>query len=161
MSRFQKKLAEFKEYLRTHDGGYPMQSGPYIHPLGLWVRNIRAAMKNTGDKKEGVYVLSAEQIDSLNAIDFVWSGSYSNQKRSARFYEIVRNEKAEASRSDAELNEAPLLKIIIEKFDGMMLAMARVEEKLANLEAQGHADRVIGEWSEEMPLLLTDNMEEV
>jgi hypothetical protein len=118
-------------------------------------------MKNTGDKKEGVYVLSAEQIDSLNAIDFVWSGSYSNQKRSARFYEIVRNEKAEASRSDAELNEAPLLKIIIEKFDGMMLAMARVEEKLANLEAQGHADRVLGEWSEEMPLLLTDNMEEV
>ena len=83
-----------------------MQSGPYIHPLGLWVKNIRAANKATADEKEGVYVLSAEQIDSLNAIDFVWSVGTKNQKRSARFYEIVRNEKAEESRSDADFNEA-------------------------------------------------------
>ena len=55
----------------------------------------------------------------------------------------------------------PILKILIEKVDGMMLAMARVEDKLANLEAQGHiADRVFGEWSEEMQSL-TDIMEEV
>ena len=55
------------------------------------------------------------------------------------------------NRLGIELNEAPLLKSLIEKVDGMMSAMARMEDKLANIEAQGH---------EEMPSL-TVNMEEV
>jgi len=49
---FNRKLAEFKEYLRTHDGGYPFQKGPHRHPLGDWVGNIRAAAKRTTDGKE-------------------------------------------------------------------------------------------------------------
>ena len=65
------------------------------------------------------------------------------------------------NRLGIELNEAPLLKTLIENVGGMMSAMARMEDKLANLKAQGHiADRVFGEWSEEMPSI-TDNMEEV
>ena len=59
-------------------------------------------------------------------------------KRSARFFEIVANEAANASvsaPSDPESNEAALLKFLIGKADGMMSAMARVEQKLAHLEA--------------------------
>ena len=93
---FNRKLAEFKEYLRTHDRGYPFQKGPHRHPLGD-VGNIRAAVKRTADGKEIGFRLTAAQVDSLNAIDFVFESGPGGVNRSARFYEILDNEAAEAS----------------------------------------------------------------
>jgi len=89
---FNRKFGEFREYLRTHDGGYPFENGPYEHPLALWVKNVRGAGMRTRTGKSGSK-LSTSQIDALNSINFAWQSSMIGQARSARFYKIVESER--------------------------------------------------------------------
>ena len=92
MATFNRRVRELREYLHTHDGGYPFSSGPYEHPLGVWVRNVRVAGMRTRTGKSGTK-LTTTQIDVLNSINFAWKSSMIGTHRSARFYEIVESER--------------------------------------------------------------------